>query len=426
MFQKSNDKSKNSRDKTEVNNIYKSIESNDIFNCKEQVYQSPYSYEDKFKNDTFKKLQNKRKNYELGLKNLNKHCLSENLTKFLKSLQKIEVNKDEWLNNYRYKKSNQLDEETIKVNISDVSHLNNDIARRSVTVMLVSLCNLPFCLFINVWDNKKGDQKEYLSLQVRCFPQSISRTWSCTSDIEIKIKSFKNKDIVKSFRHIYKHDSNEMGFWDFIKWETLIDERNGFVKDKKFTIEVNIKIINVTGIREKPLYDFTQPGNVERDIKLIIDGIDIYVNKDYLSIHSPIFERMLNSDFDESRMFQYLSNINIDDFIQLLEVIYPVNREITEENVGILLELGIKFEISYVLDQCEKFLCNSNRIPLELLLFYSDIYRLQILQSVSISKICSLQNMKEISNSEEFSILSDDLKATLFDKYVDLFKSQQL
>uniref|UniRef100_A0A0N4ZU73 BTB domain-containing protein n=1 Tax=Parastrongyloides trichosuri TaxID=131310 RepID=A0A0N4ZU73_PARTI len=324
-----------------------------------------------------------------------------------------------WEDKRIYVVSGQLNEGVIKLSIIDASHFS-----KKVYTPFISICNLPFRLSAKTECSKRTNNQKYFSLYVDCYPDSESCLWSCLAEVEIRIKAsnLNDNDIVKCFQHDYTYKTNNMGYPSFVEWEKLIDETNSFLHEGTLTIEATIKIINIFGIREKITYDFTQSESLTSDVKLNIDGINIYVNKDYLSLLSPVFKTMFYSSFVESNMKEVcLQQINIDDFIELLEVIYPSHKEINDKNVGVLLELGDRFEISYVMEKCEKFLMDNDKISFASKLVWSDTYRLPKLQDACLSTFKSASDLKTFRYSDEYRNISDATKVALYEKFFKLF-----
>uniref|UniRef100_A0A0N4ZQY7 BTB domain-containing protein n=1 Tax=Parastrongyloides trichosuri TaxID=131310 RepID=A0A0N4ZQY7_PARTI len=284
---------------------------------------------------------------------------------------------------------------------------------------IINMKGLPFEIMAETNCSPETDNKRCLSVYIACDRKSKSHLWTCNANVEIKIRNlkFKDMDIVKSFCHNYKYNSNRMGFIDFIEWNTLTDRNYGYINDVEFVIEATIKINEISGVVKKVVPDFTKSENLPSEAKFIIDGIDIYANKDYLSLYSPVFKKMFNSNFAESNMKEIpLNQICIGDFIELLEVIYPCHKGITEESVESLLILGDMFDISYVMEKCEQFLVSTDQVKLETKLFWSDKYVLKELYDICLSKLRNGYDIIHLKESLEYAELSDAAKISIFDK----------
>ncbi|CAF2994823.1 unnamed protein product [Rotaria socialis] len=79
------------------------------------------------------------------------------------------------------------------------------------------------------------------------------------------------------------------------------------------------------------------------NVKIIINQQTVWCDKASLSAASPIFrEQLLKNHKDEPLIF---NDIDLNDFIAMLEFIYPIfNPEINEKNISCLVELSYRFQ----------------------------------------------------------------------------------
>uniref|UniRef100_A0A0K0EEW2 BTB domain-containing protein n=1 Tax=Strongyloides stercoralis TaxID=6248 RepID=A0A0K0EEW2_STRER len=336
-----------------------------------------------------------------------------------KEVDKINVNEEKWLSNYlNYLQKDQTMRKTIRLNICNVSQFS-----KKVFTPFTTICNIPWRLSARIECSDRTNKKNFFSVYIDCNPKSESCLWSCSAKVTFRIRSTNsnNPDIVKYFNNDFNYTSNNWGFPAFVEWDTLIDSNNGYTTDGKLVLEATILIKNITGIKQTKTFNFTQLQNLASDISMNVDGINITVNKDYLSLYSPVFKAMFYSNFAESNMKSItLKDVNIDEFIELLEVIYPSHKPISKINVGFLLELGDRFEISYVLDQCEKFLIETNEVTFISKLAWSDAYCLSSLQDACMSTIERVSDVKRLKDTEEYKNMSDATKAALLEKMFKL------
>ncbi|GMT29682.1 hypothetical protein PFISCL1PPCAC_20979, partial [Pristionchus fissidentatus] len=66
----------------------------------------------------------------------------------------------------------------------------------------------------------------------------------------------------------------------------------GFVMDDKIIVEARIKVTAVAGIDRFPPLDFTSPVAGISEFPLIVEGKKLYVCKQLLAMHSPVFATM--------------------------------------------------------------------------------------------------------------------------------------
>uniref|UniRef100_A0A915JXZ8 BTB domain-containing protein n=1 Tax=Romanomermis culicivorax TaxID=13658 RepID=A0A915JXZ8_ROMCU len=88
----------------------------------------------------------------------------------------------------------------------------------------------------------------------------------------------------------------------------------------------------------------------------------VWVSKEFLSIVSPVFRRMIQGDCDQKDGLSpspepiHLSEEKMDDFLTFLECLYPYpdQKTIDRENVFLVLLLSYKYEIRFLVEKCDK------------------------------------------------------------------------
>jgi hypothetical protein len=93
---------------------------------------------------------------------------------------------------------------------------------------------------------------------------------------------------------------------------------------------------------------------------------------------------------------------------------------ISAENVEFLLELGDKFQVQYVMDECERFLIHTKEIPIITKLVWADQYELAQLQDICVRTFKTPIDIKNLKTTEEYKNLSDATKAALLEKMFKL------
>uniref|UniRef100_A0A915EU68 BTB domain-containing protein n=1 Tax=Ditylenchus dipsaci TaxID=166011 RepID=A0A915EU68_9BILA len=110
---------------------------------------------------------------------------------------------------------------------------------------------------------------------------------------------------------------------------------------------------------------FDSPSTLSYDADCILqlDGKPVGVNKAYLSTHSVVFKNMFKDDVDKKEYD--IKDVTCEEFTELLKVIYPVRKPITDRNVESLLKLGHRFGMADMLIVCQNFLLrNPNLVSL--------------------------------------------------------------
>ncbi|XP_031563674.1 putative BTB/POZ domain-containing protein At2g40440 [Actinia tenebrosa] len=111
-------------------------------------------------------------------------------------------------------------------------------------------------------------------------------------------------------------------------------------------------------------YDFSTPQHFS-DLVLVVENTKFHVHKCVLSLSSPVFEKMLTSDFLEKDAKQIdLPGKKRDEFGAFLRVIYAdvisQGKQINDKNNEFLLQLAEEYQVNKVKYLCHrKFLISS-------------------------------------------------------------------
>ncbi len=66
---------------------------------------------------------------------------------------------------------------------------------------------------------------------------------------------------------------------------------------------------------------------------LVIDGVRLHVSKAYLSLYSPVFSTLFFGEFRERDLSEVpVEDVILEEFMEMLHVIYPSHKPITGEN----------------------------------------------------------------------------------------------
>lgn len=97
------------------------------------------------------------------------------------------------------------------------------------------------------------------------------------------------------------------------------------------------------------------------DVILVVEGFKLHVHKQLLTDNSPVFKRMLESDFKEKHQKEIpLPGKRIKDFEEFLWTLYqPGDRPITKDNVFKILPLADEYQASTIMNICESFIIQS-------------------------------------------------------------------
>ncbi|GMT29943.1 hypothetical protein PFISCL1PPCAC_21240 [Pristionchus fissidentatus] len=129
-------------------------------------------------------------------------------------------------------------------------------------------------------------------------------------------------------------------------------------------IEARINVKNVKGIGALQHFDFTTP-SIGTDAILIVEGQQIHVGKQFLAVHSPVFAAMFYGDFAEKGKAEIeLKDVKYEEFLALLQIIYPSGRGITIDTVRQILALADFYQIKLARGQAESYLFKSETLEL--------------------------------------------------------------
>ncbi|GMR54719.1 hypothetical protein PMAYCL1PPCAC_24914, partial [Pristionchus mayeri] len=269
-------------------------------------------------------------------------------------------------------------------------------------------------------DVDEDDDEKFLIVSLDCLTNQPKK-WSIEMDVEFTlIHPDKNEHLTEMVSDILNQEycigSN------LLDWKQLNGNKQGFIKDDKIIVEVRFWISSMMGIKIIPRLDFTDPNEPRHDIVLVIEGEKIYVNKAYLSIHSPVFNAMFYGGFAESNKGEIeLKDIDRKEFLGLLNVLtYPSYTRITDANAVYLLKLANQYQISAIVERIEAFLIDKSSLSVSDKLRIADQYKLIDLQENCLNSFETIKDIKMIKNTEGYKSLSNDVKSALMDRVMNL------
>ncbi|KAI1697085.1 BTB/POZ domain-containing protein [Ditylenchus destructor] len=151
------------------------------------------------------------------------------------------------------------------------------------------------------------------------------------------------------------------------------------------------------------------------------DEKEVHVNKNLLSLHSDWWKDTFAKYNDRVPLL----NVDYNQFLDLLSVIYPTGHPITARNVETLSKLAHDFKMTELLKRCDIFLmANSAKFGRSKLLLWAQNYNLERLQAQCISEYKSLEDIKEIKTEPEYADLHDRTKRMLLDKILGISQTE--
>ncbi|EGT45350.1 hypothetical protein CAEBREN_17674 [Caenorhabditis brenneri] len=172
----------------------------------------------------------------------------------------------------------------------------------------------------------------------------------------------------------------------------------------------------MTETPEISIYEKTFAKSDKTDAILVVDGKKLHVNKAVLSYHSDYFQALFNSDFKEKSMEEIeINDVKFEDFATLLSQIQ--NNPITPEvkNITILLELADRFLLPAAKRHLELFVISPG---------LSTIEKIELADKFELGSLLkhTLKSYKHFQPTQEFSNFSDNTKARIFDRQIELHR----
>ncbi|KAI1702194.1 BTB/POZ domain-containing protein [Ditylenchus destructor] len=167
---------------------------------------------------------------------------------------------------------------------------------------------------------------------------------------------------------------------------------------------------------------FSEPSPFPSDCVIVFENNkEVLVNKALLSLHSEFWNEVFAKYKDKIPLF----NVDYDEFLDLLCVIYPTRHPITTKNVETLSKLAHEFKMAELLKCCDIFLmANSAKFGRSKLLLLAQEYSLERLQAQCISKYNSLHDIITIKTEPEYASLHNRTKRMLLDKILGINSSE--
>ncbi|GMT01740.1 hypothetical protein PENTCL1PPCAC_23914, partial [Pristionchus entomophagus] len=306
--------------------------------------------------------------------------------------------------------------ETIRFTVGEASTLTKP-ARESADIVADGLK-----WYLQAYRHSEGEgSPEFLTVAL-CTRGNKSTIWS--AEVALTFSLVNVTDVAKSIKFEMKNRFDHRNVYtgtQIIEWARFVDPQEGFILNDQFTIEARFSIVKTAGLRRTIRFDFSDEADTRHDVCVVIDGRKLHAGKQYLSMHSPVFQAMFFGNFDEKNKQEIeLKEVDFEEFIQLLNVIYPSFHKISDTNVEYLLALGDRYEMKFVIDECERVLIGSEKYTNIGKLKLSDQYRLIELQDHCLSALAQTADISALQYSAEFEDLSSDAKASILHHFMRL------
>jgi hypothetical protein len=169
--------------------------------------------------------------------------------------------------------------------------------------------------------------------------------------------------------------------------------------------------------------DFTEPWHMS-DVVLIVEDKKYHVHKATLSMWSPVFEKMFTAGFMEKNATEIaLSGKKAKEIKEMLLVIYPMSKLVTEENCYYLLSLAQEYQMEQLTERCEKYLLQREKTPFQAIdfLVIAHLFDMTELgrQCVEIAKHMSLC---ELRKHDKYSQIEPEVGRHLADRRIEMLE----
>uniref|UniRef100_A0A914I430 BTB domain-containing protein n=1 Tax=Globodera rostochiensis TaxID=31243 RepID=A0A914I430_GLORO len=197
----------------------------------------------------------------------------------------------------------------------------------------------------------------YAALQLRCCGNTTDMAWTCRATVKLSVVSCKeNSECLRQeeYCHIFNAIEAVRDWNQFVKFEELMDPKNGLYDQKEDAVTFKAEVITEepNGMAVTRLED-----------ALLINGKVLYVNKFLLATHSKYFQTLF---FGENA--KEMPNIQIDElsdavtkFERVISHIMNPQMALDEGCVEDVLMLANRFLLGPVVNRCVAFLVTHSK-----------------------------------------------------------------
>ncbi|KAH7700778.1 BTB/POZ domain-containing protein [Aphelenchoides avenae] len=220
---------------------------------------------------------------------------------------------------------------------------------------------IPWSMTVSTQDNTTFGRPD-VNVTVNCLQNANAlANFTCSANIGIRLVPNKPGEKRCDYKRLptmtFDASNMEQTCIAFMNYYQLMDKKDLFAKENgQFEVEAWINISR-SRFDLYPQNDFSIGG----DAVLVVGERRFHVDKSYLSVHSPYFDRLFFGAFNEANRHEIrLNEVDPDDFLKFLRAIYPSaqNTVVTAENVEALVVLSDEFNAEALKAQCQAFLCS--------------------------------------------------------------------
>ncbi|GMS78608.1 hypothetical protein PENTCL1PPCAC_783, partial [Pristionchus entomophagus] len=269
-----------------------------------------------------------------------------------------------------------------------------------------------------------GFRPEYLADTANMFLACCNQRggeWKCEADVEYI--AFRTGKSPATLKKSVKFNEGERVHELFTFGVSSSQLDMGFIKDKA-VLEFHINIINSEGgssIENTLDLSKFSSSNETRNVTLLIGDRKLQVSKEFLAIHSPVFNAMFYGNFAEKEKEEIeIKDVVYEEFVDLLHLIFPGRAMVTDSTVLHILALGDRFQMERVLDLSERFIRDSEKFKTAEKLRIADQYRLSMLRDFCLQTFSTAREIGKLQSTPEYPNFSDKMKVAICDRMMNL------
>ncbi|KAF1767430.1 hypothetical protein GCK72_007389 [Caenorhabditis remanei] len=257
---------------------------------------------------------------------------------------------------------------------------------------------------------KREEEKVCAYLHVK----EKSEEYSIKTEYKIIIVSANGRNMSEKLESSFNSLENVGYGSEFISWEEMLKD---YLIDGKLTVEANVKILKMTGIKRKKLRNFDESMKEFSDVVLVAGEKKFYVSKLFLASHSSYFKSLLLGNFEESKKSEIeLKDIDSEDFQCFLEVLHGEDA-INDDTVVGIVRLADMYDAPTAHRRCEQFLMEKSEKSLKEKLELAAKYKMRCVKNKCLSEVKTVADIKSVlpGNLEEMdhSLLASILQKAM-------------
>ncbi|CAI2295911.1 unnamed protein product [Caenorhabditis sp. 36 PRJEB53466] len=252
------------------------------------------------------------------------------------------------------------------------------------------------------WKVGVAQQGDSIAFYLNCPLENPSNMWNVIATFKFKLKSKAGEELVigNDLPCKFRKGGESWGDRDGVKWPRLVEE---FIVDNQLTFECHVTIKNIVGISRKRKMEWEAPEERMTDVVMVVgkEKTKFHVQKGMLANFSPVFKAMFtNPQYGEFSANEIvLEDVESDSFEILLNYLHRCDTDITDENIGGLLELADRFDVSVMYKKCEKYLMKKSSIEIEKLLDLAESYQLVDLHGHCLESLRTARQIADVCHN---------------------------